>query len=89
MYRTTLNVFEIIKEHGKTSKDTGSTEVQIAILTTRISYLTDHLKEHPKDKHSQRGLLKLVGKRKKLLSYIREKDVMRYRAILEKLSLRK
>ena len=69
--------------------DTGSPEVQIAILTNRILYLTEHLKEHKKDHHSRRGLLKLVGQRRNMLDYLRRKDIERYRAILEKLGLRK
>lgn len=70
-------------------KDTGSPEVQIAVLTTRINKLTEHLKEHKKDHHSRRGLLKMVGHRRNLLNYLMKKDVNRYRAIIEKLSLRK
>ena len=77
----------IIKEFAV--HDTGSPEVQIAILTNRIVYLTEHLKEHKKDHHSRRGLLKLVGQRRNMLDYLRRKDIERYRAILEKLGLRK
>jgi small subunit ribosomal protein S15 len=69
--------------------DTGSPEVQIAILTERINYLTEHLREHKKDHHSRRGLLKMVGQRRGLLNYLRESDIERYRSILEKLNLRK
>lgn len=69
--------------------DTGSPEVQIAILTERINYLTAHLKEHKKDHHSRRGLLKMVGQRRGLLNYLRKNDLDRYRSILEKLNLRK
>lgn len=69
--------------------DTGSPEVQIAILTERINYLTGHLKEHKKDHHSRRGLLKMVGQRRGLLNYLRDNDLERYRSILEKLNLRK
>jgi small subunit ribosomal protein S15 len=69
--------------------DTGSPEVQIAILTERINYLTGHLKMHKKDHHSRRGLLKMVGKRRNLLNYVRDNDIERYRTILEKLNLRK
>lgn len=79
----------IIKEFAKHEGDTGSPEVQIAILTNRIVYLTEHLKEHKKDHHSRRGLLKLVGQRRNMLDYLRGKDIERYRAILEKLNLRK
>ncbi|SUP40362.1 MULTISPECIES: 30S ribosomal protein S15 [Veillonella] len=79
----------IIKEFAVHEGDTGSPEVQIAILTNRILYLTEHLKEHKKDHHSRRGLLKLVGQRRNMLDYLRRKDIERYRAILEKLNLRK
>ena len=79
----------IIKEFAVHEGDTGSPEVQIAILTNRIVYLTEHLKEHKKDHHSRRGLLKLVGQRRNMLDYLRRKDIERYRAILEKLNLRK
>lgn len=80
---------EIIKSFAVHEGDTGSPEVQIAILTNRIIYLTEHLKEHKKDHHSRRGLLKLVGQRRNMLDYLRRKDIERYRAILEKLNLRK
>lgn len=80
---------EIIKEFGKSQADTGSPEVQIALLSARIGYLTEHFKSHPKDHHSRVGLLKLVGQRKQLLSYLRAKDVQRYRDIIAKLGLRK
>jgi len=80
---------EIVKEFGKSEADTGSPEVQIALLSARIDYLTEHFKSHPKDHHSRVGLLKLVGKRKQLLSYLRSKDVQRYRDIITKLGLRK
>ena len=79
----------IIKEFAVHEGDTGSPEVQIAILTNRIVYLTEHLKEHKKDHHSRRCLLKLVGQRRNMLDYLRRKDIERYRAILEKLNLRK
>lgn len=79
----------IIKEFAVHEGDTGSPEVQIAILTNRIVYLTEHLKEHKKDHHSRRGLLKLVGQRRNMLDYLRRKDIKSYRAILEKLNLRK
>jgi small subunit ribosomal protein S15 len=69
--------------------DTGSPEIQIAILTERISYLTEHLKEHKKDHHSRRSLLKMVGQRRGLLNYLRNNDIERYRTIIEKLNLRK
>ena len=80
---------EIIKTYGRTPEDTGSPEVQIAILTARIQELTEHLKNHPKDHHSRRGLLKMVGHRRNLLNYLKKKDVNRYRATIEKLGIRK
>lgn len=80
---------EIIEQYRTHEGDTGSPEVQIAILTSRILYLTDHLKEHKKDHHSRRGLLKMVGHRRRLLNYLAKKDIGRYRAILAKLNLRK
>lgn len=79
----------IIKEYARSEGDTGSPEVQIAVLTARIQELTDHLKEHPKDHHSRRGLLKMVGQRRGLLGYLKEKDIERYRALIERLGLRK
>ncbi len=80
---------EIIKTYARQEGDTGSPEVQIALLTERINELTEHLKVHKKDNHSRRGLLKMVGKRRNLLNYLVKKDVNRYRAIVEKLGLRK
>ena len=80
---------EIIKEYGKSDSDTGSTEVQVALLSKRIDHLTDHLKTHKKDHHTRRGLLMLVGKRKRLLQYLQNQDVQRYREIIEKLGLRR
>ncbi len=79
----------IIEKYRLHDQDTGSPEVQIAILTERINGLTEHLKAHKRDHHSRRGLLKMVGQRRNLLNYLREKDVERYRAIVEKLGLRK
>lgn len=79
----------IIKEYARSEGDTGSPEVQVAVLTARIQELTDHLKENPKDHHSRRGLLKMVGQRRGLLGYLKEKDIERYRALIEKLGLRK
>ncbi|HCB99715.1 MAG TPA: 30S ribosomal protein S15 [Ruminococcaceae bacterium] len=79
----------IIADNRIHEKDTGSPEVQIAVLTARINGLTEHLKVHKKDHHSRRGLLKMVGHRRNLLNYLMKKDVERYRAILKKLSLRK
>ncbi len=80
---------EIIKTHKRHENDTGSPEVQIAILTERITYLTEHFKVHKKDHHSRRGLLKIVGQRRRLLDYLKSKDVERYRAIIEKLGIRR
>ena len=80
---------ELINTYKREEKDTGSPEVQIALLTERINELTEHLKVHAKDNHSRRGLLKMVGKRRNLLNYLSKKDVQRYRDIVEKLGLRK
>ena len=80
---------EIIATYATHEGDTGSPEVQIALLTYRINHLNEHLKVHKQDNHSRRGLLKMVGKRRGLLDYLKEKDIMRYRAIVEKLGLRK
>ncbi len=80
---------EIIKKYGKDEKDTGSPEVQIALLTARINYLTEHFKEHKKDHHSRTGLLRMVGQRKRLLSYLKKKDYNRYIKIIQALGLRK
>ncbi|AOT68230.1 30S ribosomal protein S15 [Geosporobacter ferrireducens] len=79
----------IINEHKVHESDTGSPEVQIALLTTRINELNEHLKIHKKDHHSRRGLLKMVGKRRNLLNYLKDKDIARYRSVIEKLGLRK
>ena len=79
----------IIEANRINENDTGSPEVQIAILTDRIVTLNEHLKEHPKDFHSRRGMLKMVGQRRNLLGYLKKKDITRYRAIVEKLGLRK
>ncbi len=80
---------QIIAENKTGEYDTGSPEVQIALLTSRINTLTEHMKQNPKDFHSQRGLLKMVGHRKNLLAYLAKKDINRYRAIVAKLGLRK
>jgi len=80
---------EIIAEYGKSETDTGSPEVQVALLTERINHLTEHLKMHKKDHHSRRGLLKMVGQRKGLLDYIKDRDVVGYRELIAKLGLRK
>ena len=79
----------IIKEYETKPGDTGSPEVQVAVLTARINDLNEHLKVHKKDHHSRRGLLKMVGKRKNLLNYLREKDIERYRTLITRLGLRK
>ena len=80
---------QIIEKYKRDEKDTGSPEVQIAILTERINELTEHLKVHKKDNHSRRGLLKMVGKRRNLLNYLAKKDINRYREIVKQLGLRK
>ena len=80
---------EIIKEFQLSEGDTGSPEVQIAILTYRINDLNEHLKEHAKDHHSRRGLLKMVGQRRNMLAYLKEKDLERYRSLIARLGLRK
>lgn len=80
---------EIMQAYARTEGDTGSPEVQVAVLTARINELTEHLKQNPKDHHSRRGLLKMVGHRRSLLAYLRKKDIMRYRALIERLGLRK
>ena len=80
---------EIIKEYGKSDTDTGSAEVQVALLSNRIDHLTDHLKTHKKDHHTRRGLLMLVGKRKRLLQYLQNQDVQRYRDLIDKPGLRR
>ena len=80
---------QIIEKYKRDEKDTGSPEVQIAILTERINELTEHLKVHKKDNHSRRGLLKMVGRRRNLLNYLAKKDINRYREIVSKLGLRK
>ena len=80
---------EIINEYGKSDSDTGSAEVQVALLSNRIDHLTEHLKTHKKDHHTRRGLVMLVGKRRRLLQYLQNQDVQRYRDIIEKLGLRR
>ena len=86
---TTERKAEIIKEYGRTPNDTGSPEVQVALLTERITVLTEHLKENKKDHHSRRGLLKMVGKRRGLLDYLKKNDLEGYRALIAKLGIRK
>jgi small subunit ribosomal protein S15 len=86
---TTDRKAEVIKDNARATNDTGSPEVQVAILTSRINALTDHFKDHHKDNHSRRGLLMMVNKRRSLLDYLKRKDVERYNAIIAKLGLRK
>ena len=86
---TTERKAEIIKEYGRTPNDTGSPEVQVAVLTARIQELTEHLKQNPKDHHSRRGMLKMSGQRRGLLSYLKSIDIERYRSLIERLGLRK
>lgn len=80
---------QIIGKHGRAATDTGSPQVQIALLTRRINDLTEHLRRHPKDHHSRRGLLKLVGSRRRLLNYLQRKDLEGYRALIKELGLRR
>ena len=89
MYLTTEKKSEIFAKHGKDEKNTGSPESQVALFTFRINHLNEHLKKNKKDFGTQRALLKLVGKRKKLLSYLRKNDIQRYRDIIQALGLRK
>ncbi len=83
-----MNKQEIISKFGRKEGDTGSPEVQIALLSARISYLTEHLKQHPKDNHTRLGLLKLVGKRKRLLAYLERTDLEKFRALKKELKIR-
>ena len=80
---------DIVAKHGRADHDTGSTEVQVALLTARINGLTEHLREHSKDHHSRRGLLMLVGKRRRLLKYLQRSDIDRYRSLIQELGLRR
>ncbi len=80
---------EVTKQYGKNENDTGNTDVQVALLTERISYLTEHSKKNPKDNHTRYGLLKLVGQRRSLLDYLNRTDIERYRELIKKLGLRK
>ncbi len=89
MAKFVIEIEEIIKAYGKDPKDTGNVRVQIAICTEKIKYLTEHFKNHSKDHHSRRGLVKLVSKRKRLLAYLSRKDIDAYRDIIKKLGLRK
>ena len=86
---TTEKKKELRKKYGKNEQDSGTTEVQIAILSERINYLTEHFKTHSKDHHSRRGLLKIVGQRRRLLDYLAKKDITRYREIIKKLGIRR
>ncbi len=86
---TTADKAQIVKDNARSAADTGSPEVQVALLTARINQLTPHFKEHAKDHHGRRGLLKLVNQRKRLLSYLKTKDAERYTALIGKLGLRK
>lgn len=89
MYLTPETKREIFKKHGKSQDDTGSAEGQIALFTHRIAHLTGHLKQNKKDYNTQRSLINLVGKRRKLLNYLKDNDIERYRAIIKELGLRK
>jgi small subunit ribosomal protein S15 len=89
MYLTTEKKKELFKDYGKSEFDTGSTEGQVALFTYRITHLTGHLKENKKDLATERSLIRLVGKRRKLLDYLKRKDIERYRAVIKKLGIRK
>ncbi len=89
MAQTTAAKKEIIEKYATHQGDTGSPEVQIALLSDRIRYLTDHFKAHAKDHHSRRGLLKMVGQRRSLLRYLKKKDINRYRSLIQELGIRK
>lgn len=80
---------ELVKKYGKNEKDSGTAEVQIALLTQRINDLTDHFNAHKKDHHSRRGLMQMVGKRRRLLDYLQSREIERYRAIIKELKIRK
>ena len=86
---TKEEIAEIIKKYGTNSNDSGKTEVQVALLTKRINDLTEHFNKHAKDHHSRRGLMMMVGKRRRLLDYLAKKDIARYRAIIKDLNIRK
>lgn len=85
----TINKQEIVEKFAQHEGDTGSPEVQVALMTARINHLTEHLKVHKKDHHSRRGLLQLVGRRKRMLGYLRDSDIERYRALIGELGLRR
>ena len=86
---TQENKLDLVKKFGENENDTGSTKVQVALLSARITYLTEHFKTHKKDHHSRRGLLKLVGSRRHLLNYLKKKDVNQYRELIKELGIRK
>jgi small subunit ribosomal protein S15 len=79
----------VVETHRRHESDTGSPEVQVALMTERVQYLTEHLKHHPKDHHTRLGLLKLVGRRRRLLDYLARRDIARYRSLVEQLGLRR
>ena len=89
MTLTKEDKLDIVKKHGQSETDTGSAQVQIAMLTRRINELTDHLRTHPKDHYSRRGLLKLVGRRRRFLNYLQRRDLEGYRALIKELGLRR
>jgi small subunit ribosomal protein S15 len=89
MTLTTDQKREVVQQFGKSAEDTGSPEVQVALLTRRINHLTEHLREHKHDHHSRRGLLMLVGQRRRLLNYLGRKDLDRYRSLIQELGLRR
>ncbi len=89
MAQNTAKKLEIIEKYATHEGDTGSPEVQVALISDRITYLTDHFKTHAKDHHSRRGLLKLVGQRRSLLQYLKKKDINRYRSLIQALGIRK
>jgi len=89
MVMTAARRKELIENYRTNTKDTGSAEVQVALLTERISTMTQHLKTHPKDNHSRRGLTKMVARRTRLLTYLRDRDIERYKTLIERLDLRK
>ena len=89
MAQSTMRKNEIIEKFKTHASDTGSSEVQIALLTDRIQYLTEHFQTHKKDHHSRQGLLKLVGQRRSLLNYLKKKDIAKYRALIQELGIRK
>jgi small subunit ribosomal protein S15 len=89
MTLTKEDKLDIVKKHGQSESDTGSTQVQVALLTRRINELTEHLRAHPKDHYSRRGLLKLVGRRRRFLTYLQKRDLEGYRALIKELGLRR